>query len=289
MLAFSFDPQASPDPVVPRGHGRVRTQSLAHHSAVRACRTGGCLGSYPDHVQAASVTARSRFPRSCRHHADAAVVATPTITHAEIGCRLMELGVDVLVEKPIAPDAASAQPWSTPPLAGTHPASRAPGALQSGGDRARNRRHQAAVFRGPSPERIQPAQPRRRRRARPDDSRHRHRAFAHRLGPRGNPRGGYLASLSERSTSPTFACNFPAAASPISPPAASPPSASASCGCFSRTNIFRSITAARTRPRFTVNPPMSIGFAPLAVTKDEPLRLELENFFDTVYSTRLRE
>jgi predicted dehydrogenase len=35
-------------------------------------------------------------------HSDAAVVATPTLTHAEVGCRLMELGLDVLVEKPIA-------------------------------------------------------------------------------------------------------------------------------------------------------------------------------------------
>jgi predicted dehydrogenase len=34
--------------------------------------------------------------------ADAAVVATPTVTHSEVGCRLMELGLDVLVEKPIA-------------------------------------------------------------------------------------------------------------------------------------------------------------------------------------------
>jgi predicted dehydrogenase len=41
------------------------------------------------------------------HHADAAVVATPTLTHAEIGCRLMELGVDVLVEKPIAHEPAA--------------------------------------------------------------------------------------------------------------------------------------------------------------------------------------
>jgi len=39
--------------------------------------------------------------------ADAAVVATPTLTHSEIGCRLMELGVDVLVEKPIAQDPVS--------------------------------------------------------------------------------------------------------------------------------------------------------------------------------------
>src|ERR1700677_2145489 len=34
--------------------------------------------------------------------ADAAIVATPTVTHSEVGCRLMELGLDVLVEKPIA-------------------------------------------------------------------------------------------------------------------------------------------------------------------------------------------
>lgn len=33
---------------------------------------------------------------------DAAVVASPTTTHAEIACRLMEAGLDVLVEKPMA-------------------------------------------------------------------------------------------------------------------------------------------------------------------------------------------
>jgi predicted dehydrogenase len=40
---------------------------------------------------------------------DAAVVATPTVTHAAIGVRLMELGLDVLVEKPIAHGVASAR------------------------------------------------------------------------------------------------------------------------------------------------------------------------------------
>ena len=39
---------------------------------------------------------------------DAAVVATPTTTHADIGCRLLHAGVDVLIEKPIAADLVSA-------------------------------------------------------------------------------------------------------------------------------------------------------------------------------------
>ncbi len=40
---------------------------------------------------------------------DAAVVAVPTSAHAEAGCELLENGIDVLVEKPIASDAASAR------------------------------------------------------------------------------------------------------------------------------------------------------------------------------------
>src|SRR2546421_3076327 len=34
--------------------------------------------------------------------ADAVSVAVPTVAHAEVGCRLMEMGLDVLVEKPMA-------------------------------------------------------------------------------------------------------------------------------------------------------------------------------------------
>ncbi len=41
--------------------------------------------------------------------ADAAIVAVPTRAHAEVGCALLEQGIDVLVEKPIAPDLASAR------------------------------------------------------------------------------------------------------------------------------------------------------------------------------------
>jgi predicted dehydrogenase len=40
---------------------------------------------------------------------DAAVVAVPTSAHADVGCQLIENGIDVLVEKPIASDAASAR------------------------------------------------------------------------------------------------------------------------------------------------------------------------------------
>ena len=46
---------------------------------------------------------------SLARRADAAVVAVPTTAHAEVGCALLESGIDVLVEKPIAPDLTSAQ------------------------------------------------------------------------------------------------------------------------------------------------------------------------------------
>src|SRR5580704_18358339 len=39
---------------------------------------------------------------------DAAIVAAPTTAHATIGCWLLENGIDVLVEKPMAPDLKSA-------------------------------------------------------------------------------------------------------------------------------------------------------------------------------------
>src|ERR1700722_4343398 len=43
-----------------------------------------------------------------RGQVNAASVAVPTIDHASVGCRLMELGIDVLVEKPMASDMAEA-------------------------------------------------------------------------------------------------------------------------------------------------------------------------------------
>jgi predicted dehydrogenase len=40
--------------------------------------------------------------------ADAVSVAVPTVAHAEVGCRLLEMGLDVLVEKPMAVNLAEA-------------------------------------------------------------------------------------------------------------------------------------------------------------------------------------
>lgn len=39
---------------------------------------------------------------------DAASVAVPTVHHAQIGCRLLEMGIDILVEKPMAASVAEA-------------------------------------------------------------------------------------------------------------------------------------------------------------------------------------
>ena len=47
-------------------------------------------------------------PRSLVGLVDAAIVAVPTVHHAEVACGLLESGMDVLVEKPMAPDLASA-------------------------------------------------------------------------------------------------------------------------------------------------------------------------------------
>jgi len=48
-------------------------------------------------------------PQELSGQADAAVVAVPTSAHAEVGCALLENGIDVLVEKPIAHDLDSAR------------------------------------------------------------------------------------------------------------------------------------------------------------------------------------
>jgi predicted dehydrogenase len=63
----------------------------------------------------AGAAAAAHGAKACRDvadsdfEADAAIVAVPTIDHAAVACSLLERGIDVLVEKPIAADLGSAQ------------------------------------------------------------------------------------------------------------------------------------------------------------------------------------
>ena len=54
---------------------------------------------------ARAVTSLEALAAAC----DVASVAVPTVAHREVGCRLMEAGVHVLMEKPIAPTVDDAQ------------------------------------------------------------------------------------------------------------------------------------------------------------------------------------
>ncbi len=66
-----------------------------------------------DSARAAAASAEFGCPAltlsEAARNADAAVVAVPTTAHADVGCALLEAGLDVLVEKPIAPEPASAR------------------------------------------------------------------------------------------------------------------------------------------------------------------------------------
>src|SRR5690242_3256466 len=72
------------------------------------------IGVYDQHPhRAAAVAQESQAPilqniEELRGRADAVSVAVPTIAHAQVGCRLLEMGLDVLIEKPMAVDLVEA-------------------------------------------------------------------------------------------------------------------------------------------------------------------------------------
>jgi predicted dehydrogenase len=72
------------------------------------------VGFYDQNIQRASAVAKEfqapafQSLEELQGRADAVSVAVPTVAHAEVGCRLLEMGLDVLVEKPMAVDLAEA-------------------------------------------------------------------------------------------------------------------------------------------------------------------------------------
>jgi predicted dehydrogenase len=84
-----------------------------HCRVVHESRARLCAIVDTDATRAADAAARYNTrpltdARGLAGQVDAAVLAVPTSAHAEIGCLLLEAGIDVLVEKPIAGDLAGA-------------------------------------------------------------------------------------------------------------------------------------------------------------------------------------
>jgi predicted dehydrogenase len=219
-------------------------------------------------------------------HADAAIVATPTVTHADIGCRLLELGLHVMVEKPISNTLAGAQ-------ALVETAHRMGKILQVGHLERFNPAILAleSVITTPLFFEV-----------------HRLSEFSPRsldvdvvldlmihdldilLSLTGHKpeeiRAAGISILSPKVDIANVRLQFPG-------------------GCIANMTASR-VSTERVRKlrvfqpheyisldygrqdaaRFRVKPPMGIDFAPLNVVKDEPLRLELEDFFDSISASR---
>ncbi|MEO8504306.1 MAG: Gfo/Idh/MocA family oxidoreductase [Acidobacteriota bacterium] len=108
----------APEPETPRTLrvGVIGTGALGRHHARILSQMPGAdmVGIHDRNVATADAIAREHGVRSwptleaLAENVDAAVVAVPTVAHAEIGCWLLERGIHVLVEKPIASSLAEA-------------------------------------------------------------------------------------------------------------------------------------------------------------------------------------
>jgi predicted dehydrogenase len=71
----------------------------------------GVYDRNPERAAAVAAEYQTKILKSLdelRGRAEAVSVAVPTVAHAEVGCRLLEMGLDVLVEKPMAVNLAEA-------------------------------------------------------------------------------------------------------------------------------------------------------------------------------------
>jgi predicted dehydrogenase len=79
-----------------------------HARVYREMPEADLVGVFDEDVARTEQTAKEFQARAFRNieelkgNVEAATVAVPTVAHAELGCRLMEMGIDVLVEKPMA-------------------------------------------------------------------------------------------------------------------------------------------------------------------------------------------
>ena len=207
--------------------------------------------------------------------------------------RFIERGVHVLVEKPLARTVEEADRLVAPPrVRGVAAGGRAHRAVQPGRGRGPAATARAALHRGPPPGHVPGAQPRHRRRLRPDDSRPRHRAVDRRradvvgveavgvpvLTPRidiANVRlrfaGGCIANLTASRISRDRVRKIR----------------------FFQPQAYLSVDyAAQEVEHWTLGPPEagsprpSIDGGKLEVAKDEPLRRELDDFVTAVRDGR---
>src|SRR5262245_20655597 len=85
-----------------------------HARVYRELERAELVGVYDENLQrAAAVAQEFQAPalpslEELQGRADAVSVAVPTVAHAQVGCRLLEMGLDVLVEKPMAVDLVEA-------------------------------------------------------------------------------------------------------------------------------------------------------------------------------------
>jgi predicted dehydrogenase len=85
-----------------------------HARVYREIAQAELVGVYDTNAERAAAVAAEfhtdvfRTLDDLRGRVEAASVAAPTIEHSEVGCRLMQLGIDVLVEKPMASSLAEA-------------------------------------------------------------------------------------------------------------------------------------------------------------------------------------
>ena len=85
-----------------------------HARVYRELADAELIGVYDQNPQrAAAVAQEFQVPvlqslEELQGRADAVSVAVPTVAHAQVGCELLELGLDVLVEKPMAVDLGEA-------------------------------------------------------------------------------------------------------------------------------------------------------------------------------------